>query len=204
METASRGPFAELVNSLIKMKAKRDNGFTSGRLSSEIGVNRSILKRILSGEVPNPRLDTIQKICQYFYNDGFPVNIEEIVTNADKKTISKVGIPLFMSGSCISSVGSIEMDSITKGSADMLAILAENDVSPMSKKGSVFIVNTSIKAKAGQVVAVKDVATNTVSFFNAANDGASKVNSINKDEDLIKLTDTQEVLGVVVKINAEL
>jgi predicted transcriptional regulator len=77
--TIHRHSLSNTISSLIELKNKRDNvKFTTYKLAQKTGVDRSIIQRIIKGEIENPRLDTFFKIINFFINDGFKINIENI------------------------------------------------------------------------------------------------------------------------------
>ena len=69
---------------LIKTKSARDGRrFSAGQLAEAIGAPRSLISRLISDSakntVKNPRIETLYKIARYFYEDGFSIDVNDLL-----------------------------------------------------------------------------------------------------------------------------
>ncbi len=194
--------FAALLKDLIKMKDQRDpDGFTAARLANKLGVSRSIVQRILTGDVSNPRLDTVQKICQFFSDDGFPINLDSILI--ENKTQQITQVPLFLSDNPNNSIGLVNHD-CSEYNANLIAFASSVDISSLLKKGSVFIVDTNKAPVDENIVAINQ--DEHVAFWKYSAQGNKKYLLSLQDNDTTKIILSKNItlVGVVTRINAKL
>lgn len=159
------------LKELIEMKSKRDNSnFTISQLANEIGMPHSILSKLTHSDplrrVTNPRIETIKKIVHFFRKDGFDITIDNLlkgiehkptinVEHQDNITVVKKHIPLFLLDSALkNSIGSVEID-LTSHSNNLIALVSDEFIEPLFKRGSVFIIDKMATPKNDNLVAVR-------------------------------------------------
>lgn len=142
---------AMAIQSLLDLKSDRDNvSFTPYKLAKAIKVDRSLIQRIINGDVENPRIDTLMKIIQFFSNDGFKVTLDDVlkweanIENVQGQALcegSPQTLPLYQmenfNGEPIASTTMI----LPKTSPGTVAVLSSKNIKPIFTPGSVFVVD---------------------------------------------------------------
>ncbi|MBS0351493.1 MAG: helix-turn-helix transcriptional regulator, partial [Proteobacteria bacterium] len=150
VETALKAKtnLSDALNELIKMKRLRDNKhFSPAGLAKAIDVDRSLIKRLLSGEVQNPRIDTLIKIVNFFVEDGFNLRVDDIL-NFPNRLIdvsaqplhpeTNIPLPLYqMRPFSAEKIGDILIP-LPNSSPGLIIIIGNQDIEPIFKAGSLF------------------------------------------------------------------
>lgn len=138
---------------LIDAKARRDNTkFTASRLAKSIDVNRSLIQRLLTGEVENPRLDTLMKIARFFIADGFQLSLDDLIgldhsyrngqqlnsESADKQ----VAIPMYQADRFDGNPQGEAIVTLPDNTTGIIGIELTSDIDATFKAGSLLIVDT--------------------------------------------------------------
>jgi transcriptional regulator with XRE-family HTH domain len=215
--TIHKNSLSAAISNLIELKNRRDNvKFTVYKLAQETGIDRSVIQRIINGDIENPRSDTFFKIVNFFINDGFKVNIEEIlswkskVVDIQSQTFEEesiVTLPLY------------EMDNFDKKKNDItvmaqrlpataIAVVTNSYLLPIFEPGSVFIVDLEAKVENRNLVMVK-IGNNPnllLRQFTINRKDKIILQSYKEDEPDIEMNQSSNirVIGVIVKINAKL
>lgn len=209
-----------ILKKLIEEKSRRDKiKFTGGQLANALNMPRSVITKLThqdqSKRVENPRIDTLLKIVEFFKADGFEITLDDLLgtkkikVRVQNQKVPAAGIkktvPLFSLDEDLNNpFGSVEIK-IFNEAHDIIALYANQDIKPLFKKGSIFIVDLNKKLKNDTLVAVK-----------LANDGKIKIQkyyeqegkkiltSIDSNEKFIILTPNIfcKIIGVVIQINA--
>lgn len=213
---------AEGLNTLIKLKSKRDNAkFTAYKLSKEIDVDRSLIQRILKGEVESPRLDTLMKITKFFVDDGFALTIDELVgwkSNLTdlfdhnltvEKAEQATTLPLYqMSNFDGTKIGATTI-SLPKISPGTIAIVSTEYISPYFDAGSIFITDMLKTPEHNHLIMVKELNSNHLMLkkYIVNNDGTKKLRTYDVNDNSIQIAFNEEktkIIGVVIKIISKL
>ena len=214
--TIHKNSLSAAIRDLIELKNRRDNvKFTVYKLAQEIGVDRSIIQRIINGEIENPRLDTFFKIVNFFINDGFKINVEDILSwkskvvdiqsqNVEEEIITN--LPLY------------EMDIFDKKKntiivtaprlpATAIAIVTNSYLPPIFKAGSVFVVDLEAKPENENLVIVKSADNPNLFLRQFITDQKNSIilKSYEAGEPYIEMNQSSnvKVIGVVVRVNVK-
>lgn len=160
------------LQELIDRKSMRDGKiFTIYQLAKAINMPHSILIKLIhdnpNKRVKNPRTDTLTRIVNFFKQDGFNITIDELLTgfrssivvsiteqNINAFTVTKSIAVYSMSAVSESHIGMTDIK-LTQDSENIIGFLSDEDIKPMFKKGSIFIVDTALKPEHDMLVAVK-------------------------------------------------
>src|SRR3990167_2738037 len=144
------------LKNLIDLKSKRDHkNFTIYQLAKAIAMPHSMLVKLIhvdpTKRVNNPRIDTLTRIVEFFRQDGFDITIDDLLTGFKSTTAVNVfeqtvgafvidkTIPIYsMSEGLDHSIGMIDIR-LTTDSDSIIALLSDEDIKPIFKKGSIFI-----------------------------------------------------------------
>ena len=166
-----------MLQYMIEAKSKRDQvKFTSAQLARILGMPRSIIQRLIHPDpakrVQSPKIETLNKIVDFFRSDGFNVSIEHFIDT--KRTVeitsmplqqhaqSSLDIPVYtLSTPLINSIG-ITSVTLPNPASELFALLAEEDIKPIFKKGSLFIVNPSLAPVNGSLVVAKSISQDSL------------------------------------------
>lgn len=204
------------LKQLIDLKSKRDHShFSLSQLARAIDMPHSILSKLTHEDparrVSNPRVDTLSKIVDFFKRDGFEVTIDALLGKQAIKAIQeqpkrKLLIPLYFLDSDLSNrFGSFEYDGPGE-LENLIALVADDYIEPMFKKGSVFVVDISIKPVEGTLVAVKLPGHEKLLlrklFMNA---GKISLKLYDKDHSPLELMPSEQcqIIGAVVQVTAK-
>ena len=189
-------------------KQQRDGKrYSVYQLSKEIDVNRSIIQRILNGEVVNPRLDTLIKIANFFTKDGLLLSLDELVNLDHISELNehyltkeiKMMLPLYDMANSNESMGNITA-SVPASSTNTVAFLSKNKVEPIFSAGSIFIVDLVKKPKHSNLIAIKSTYDDTVSIakYKDGKNNTPFATTIDLQK-TINLNNNNKLIGVVIK-----
>jgi transcriptional regulator with XRE-family HTH domain len=211
------------LKELMRKKSKRDRvNFTTYQLAKALSMPHSMLIRLMHPDpakrVENPRIDTLSKIIEFFKSDGFNVTVDDLLTGFKAKKAVNVqtqAIEAFVSEKIVSvysfeakkheKIGLVNVR-LTSNVKSIIALLADEDVKPMFKKGSIFIIDTEIKPENDTLVAVKIDGYSKVLIRKFYIEGRQKVlKSYDGTTTPIILMPTMRysILGVVIQVNAK-
>jgi len=207
------------LEQLIEEKSRRDQtSFTSSQLAAALSMPRSIITRLIhpnpSKRVTNPRIDTLLKIVEFFRADGFNITVDDLLgTKAIDvqqqfldANLQQNKIPLFSFEAALSqAVGNIEIKLNTK-SKNIFALVDDEDMLPMFKKGSIFVVDKELEPEDDTLVAVKFPKEKKIRIKKFHIQGHKRIlTSFDAQEKPIVLLPTLhcEIVGVVIQVNAK-
>lgn len=160
------------LKELMRTKSKRDGiTFTTYKLAKLLKIPHSVVVRLIHSDpqkrVTNPRIETLTKIVEFFKADGFNITIDELVAGLNLKKVNhiqaqKAGtltndkhlIVYSFETTHQKELGIINVQ-LKSNSKNVIALLSDEDIKPLFKKGSVFIIDTKITPVNGMLVAVK-------------------------------------------------
>lgn len=170
------GNIASAINDLIAMKSKRDNStFTTYQLAKAININRSVIHRIMTGQIRSPGIETLTKIIRFFVNDGFQLTLDDLL-NWKNQTVDVqsmevsllrqlVTLPLFE----MSALAGVPMGKVNimmhNNCPGMIAMVSKVSQEPIFKAGSIFIVHLNKEPKNENIVAVRYGSEQSVSIM---------------------------------------
>lgn len=218
MHTQNPHTLAIELNNLIKSKSVRDNKkFTAYRLAQHTNLDRSLIQRILKGEIENPRIDTLVKIAKFFINDGFTLSLDRLIgleNNAieiNNQTISreeqKVELPLYQMNTFNGTQIGTTSTSVESPSSAVIAIVASEFVNPFFPPGTIFVTDLIKQPENNNLVFVKekfDIKLYLKKFLEK--NGESSLLSFGENETATEKSfneNLESIAGVVVKINAK-
>jgi hypothetical protein len=163
--TEQQNAIHSALKQLIDLKSKRDHShFSLSQLARAIDMPHSILSKLTHEDparrVSNPRVDTLSKIVDFFKGDGFDVTIDELLAGqgikpAQEQPKRKLLLPLyFLDADLSNKIGTFEYE----GPGDvnsLIAVVTDDYIEPLFKKGSIFVVNTQGEPEEGSLVAVQ-------------------------------------------------
>ncbi|TLY48269.1 MAG: S24 family peptidase [Gammaproteobacteria bacterium] len=210
------------LRNLIKMKSARDGvNFTLYRLAKSLNMPHSVLLRLIHLEptkrVNNPRIDTLYKIVEFFKLDGFNITVNDLlmgfkdpseITIQDQQSISfnaECKLPLYSFNIAkLDKIGQIQIKLI-KQADDLFALQSEEEIKPIFKQGSIFVIDPNAKLENNNLVAVKvekklqimikkiQIQTNHIVLTNFDNSTAP----------VILNPQLHSIVGVVIQVNAK-
>lgn len=212
-----------VLKNLIDLKSERDNiNFTAYQLAKSIGMPHSILIKLMHEDplkrVNNPRIDTLTKIVDFFRRDGFNVSINDFLNGMNGKiavsvedqdinlSAIKVTIPAYSFASSLAvKIGTVDV-MLSSASQNEIAFVSDQDIKPMFKKGSIFIVDTKLQPEDDTLVAVQLDGHRSIlirKFYFSKKFNVLK--SFDENEPPIKILPTMNcrILGVVIQVNAK-
>lgn len=212
-----------VLRELFEKKSVRDKkNFTIYQLAKAIDVPHSILVKLMHADpekrVLNPRIDTLSKIVDFFKQDGFDIAIDDLLSGIKANTTIDVSIqtinenceiktiPVYeMDGSLQKSIGTIRTK-ISSPSGNYIALLSDEDIKPIFKKGSFFIIDTLAIPEDDTLVAVDINGINKIIIRKLCIKKNKKI-LISYDEQTnpIELTKQKKYrfIGVVIQVNAK-
>lgn len=218
-----RNGIQETLKLLIQQKTLRDHKrFTGSQLAKAINVKRSIIQRLIhpdpSKRVTNPRIETLQKIVDFFVADGFSISLDTFLA-ADKQSID-VDSQIFELSNNMQSLalyswskpmteklGIIELR-VDSHSTNLVAYLADQPLPPIFKQGSIFIIDQNAKLTNGNLVAVYEQVTGKLFIKKYQYERNIVVlHSLDPLEESHSIMPTEAttymILGVIVQVNAK-
>ncbi len=212
-----------VLRDLIDKKTKRDQkNFTIYQLAKAINVPHSILVKLMHADpnkrVYNPRVDTLSKIIDFFRNDGFNIAIDDLISGIKENpeiyiesqtldsTTETRSIPVYQMAIGIQkSIGVIEIK-ISHTQGNFIALLSDEDIKPMFKKGSFFIIDTLAIPENDTLVAVDINGINKI-LIRKLYIKKNKKTLVSYDKNIkpIELTkkENYRFIGVVIQVNAK-
>ncbi len=211
------------LKKLLEQKSERDcASFTMYQLAKAINMPYSIISKLInpnpSKRVNNPRIDTLHRIVSFFQNDGFDVTIDDLLSgfktnqyfvdpksqDVDFFTTQKT-LPVYpFKLDSSQKVGTVDIK-LNTASKNTFALLTDEDIPPLFKRNSLFIVDPDIKPEHDMLVAVKIAGFRKILIRKLHVQGnEKKLLSYNRGELPIQLFPTMSysIVGVVTQINA--
>lgn len=218
MNSVNTNDIPKALTQMLELKSTRDNvNFTAYQLAKAINVDRSLIQRLINGEVQNPRIDTLMKIADFFIKDGFPVTLDTLL-NWQSKSFDvqdqvlvedqPVDIALYhMHNFNGEKIGKTTVNIASK-SAGLIGILTAQTVKPFFNAGSLFVVDMLKQPEHDNVVMVrlnqspqliirKYIEKNNVLLEPLANDENEKPITYHTNNNQC------QIIGVVVHINVK-
>lgn len=211
------------LKALIERKTKRDGvPFSIYQLAHGLDMPRSILVRLMHPDpykrVTNPRIDTLLKIVSFFKADGFDITLDDLLTETQQHTVEvneqtigtfnvQSALPLYsFDAEQHEYLGTVDIH-LTSSKPQAIALRCDEDIKPMFKKGSIFILDKSQQPEDDTLVAVKIAPYKQILIrkYYIVDGHRAILKSYNPEEkDIILLpTLSYQLLGVVVQINAK-
>ena len=209
-----------MIRQLIAQKAARDGGnFNVSQLAKALNMPHSILVKLLhldpAKRVTNPRIDTLIKIVDFFRQEGFAISLDDLFSGvlpeqhvdvASQHTgefaIQKT-LPVFsFAVHDEQPIGEVTIK-LTQPAEHAVVYMTDQDIPPLFKAGSLFIVDTYRLPEEAMMIAVRLMPGDGVKI------GKLKVSAHRR---VLLAFDTQEpaidissaeVLGVVIQVNAK-
>lgn len=201
------------LKKLMDLKKNRDGkDFTIYQLAKAINMPHSIIVKLLHNDpkkrVVNPRIDTLSKIIDFFKSDGFSVTLDDLIFGSKeieindsliKKNLEDRNIEIFSFRNIFDKIGTIDIQA-PKELKNLVAFLSEEEISPLFKKGSVFIIDLNSEVENDSLVAVK--MKNNVLIKKIIQKNELKIlNSIKENEkEIIYNPMAHNIIGSVIQI----
>jgi Peptidase S24-like len=210
------------LRTLMQMKSTRDGAkFTLYRLAKTLNMPHSVLLRLIHLEptkrVNNPRIDTLNKIVEFFKLDGFNITINDLLmglndeselTIQDQPAVSfntETELPLYSFNALkLDKIGQIRIKLSTQ-TQHLIALQSEQEIKPIFKKGSIFIVDPNAALEKDSLVAVK-IENNLEILIRKLHIEFDKILLTTYDNSttpLILNPKLHSILGVIVQVNAK-
>lgn len=209
------------LRTLMEMKSARDGAnFTLYRLAKSLKMPHSVLLRLIHLEpakrVNNPRIDTLHKIVEFFKLEGFNITVNDLLmglngefemTIHDQQSFSfnkETEIPLYsFNATNQDKIGQIQIKLSTQAK-HLIALLSEEEIKPIFKKGSIFIIDPNAKLENDSLVAIK-TKTHHQFLIRKLHNEANKTFFIAYDNTSPLLLNPQlhSIVGVVIQVNAK-
>lgn len=201
------------LQDLLNRKSQRDRKpFTLYQLAKLIDMPHSILIKLAhedsSKRVNNPRIETLSKVVKFFIEDGFSVSLDDFLSpNIITKKVTTNNIPLFsISTGLTNKLGVVETKLMQQASYEnLIALVSEESIEPIFKKGSIFIVDRNKNPKNDNLVAVTLGQDKKILIKKLSSKGRKKILYSFNSEKSIELTplDHHKIIGVVIQVNAK-
>jgi len=207
-----------VLRELIDAKSKRDNiKFTSYQLASALAMPRSIITKLLhadiSKRVSNPKIETLIKIIDFFREDGFNVNIDDLL-NLKSKSVDvqsqlitsndKIfSVVLYSFANMKNKIGTIEV-AVSNTTKNLIALQASEDIEPFFKRGSIFIIDSEIKPTNETLIAIQldNMEKIHIRKYVKIKNKIFLKSLANEDDIILPSATTCKILGVIIQINA--
>lgn len=210
------------LRTLIDMKSARDGvTFTLYRLAKSLNMPHSVLLRLIHLEptkrVNNPRIDTLYKIVEFFKLDGFNISINDLLMGLknpaeiaihDQQPIAfntESKLPLYsFNATKLDKIGQIQIKLSTQAN-NLIALQSEEEIKPIFKKGSIFIIDPNAKLENDSLVAIK-VEKNYRILIRKVQIQINQIILTNYDNNtapFILNPQLHSIVGVVVQVNAK-
>ncbi|KAF5271611.1 hypothetical protein FQR65_LT05232 [Abscondita terminalis] len=207
---------------LMQIKSTRDGAkFTLYRLAKTLNMPHSVLLRLIHLEptkrVNNPRIDTLNKIVEFFKLDGFNITVNDLLMGLndgselmiqDQPTISfntETELPLYSFNALkLDKIGKINIK-LSTPTQHLIALQSEQEIKPIFKKGSIFIVDPNAALEKDSLIAVK-IENNLEILIRKLHIEFDKILLMTYDNStapLIFNPKLHSILGVVVQVNAK-
>ncbi|MGC1854230.1 MAG: S24 family peptidase [Candidatus Aquirickettsiella sp.] len=208
------------LRTLMQMKSARDGvNFTLYRLAKSLNMPHSVLLRLIHLEptkrVNNPRIDTLYKIVEFFKLDGFNITVNDLLmglsnesemTTQDPFSFNKEAeLPLYsFNATKQNKIGQIQIK-LSTHAKHLIALLSEEEIKPIFKKGSIFIIDPNAMLENDSLVAVK-IENNLQILIRKIYLEPNKTLLMTYDNSILPLIlnpQLHSILGVVVQVNAK-
>lgn len=210
------------LRTLMQMKTARDGvNFTLYRLAKSLNMPHSVLLRLIHLEptkrVNNPRIDTLYKIVEFFKLDGFNITVNDLLMGLSDKaemTIleqqassfnTEVELPLYsFDATKQDKIGQIKIK-LSTATKNLIALLSDEEIKPIFKKGSIFIVDPNARLENDSLAAVK-IENNQQILIRKIYLEPNKtllMTCDNSTAPLILNPQLHSILGVVIQVNAK-
>jgi hypothetical protein len=206
------------LKKLMALKSEKDGvQFSIYQLAKQLDMPHSMLVKLMHQEpikrVSNPRVETLAKIVAFFKAEGFDITIDDLLAGLSSREINvqdqqttvlgtNKTIPLYsFDQTSTNNIGKIDVN-IPTSSSDLIALLADEDIKPMFKNGSIFIIDTTMQPENDMLVAVKLPIYPKVKIMKYLINGSKKfIKSLNENDELIQLLPTMSfsLIGVVIQ-----
>ncbi len=210
------------LRTLMQMKSARDGvNFTLYRLAKSLNMPHSVLLRLIHLEptkrVNNPRIDTLYKIVEFFKLDGFNITVNDLLMGLSSElemTIQdqqpfflnkETELPLYsFNATKQDKIGQIQIK-LNTTAKDLIALLSEEEIKPIFKKGSIFIIDSHATLENDSLVAVKIENNRQILIrkINLETNTTLLMAYDNSTPPLILNPRLHSILGVVVQVNAK-
>ncbi|MGP3397539.1 hypothetical protein ACTNFI_02275 [Coxiella burnetii] len=212
MENCVKNIIHLTLKELIEHKSRRDRSpFNIYQLAKAIQMPHSMLVKLIHKDplkrVNNPRIDTLARIVDFFNQDGFDVTIDDLINGFKTKTIEVAtqtvrafsvtqAIPLYsMALGLEEKIGMTEVK-LTQASKNAIALFSDEDIKPIFKRGSIFIIDMELPPEHDTLIAINDKKGNKINIQKIDNNIASgKFNGMNND---------CQIIGVVIQVNIKI
>lgn len=181
----------------------------------------SVLLRLIHLEptkrVNNPRIDTLYKIVEFFKLDGFNITVNDLLMGLSDKaemTIqeqqassfnTEVELPLYsFDATKQDKIGQIKIK-LSTAAKNLIGLLSDEEIKPIFKIGSIFIVDPSAKIENHSLAAIK-IENNQQILIRKIYLEPNKTLLMTYDNStapLILNPQLHSILGVVIQVNAK-
>ena len=209
-----------MIRQLIAQKAARDgDNFNVSQLAKAVNMPHSILVKLLhldpTKRVTNPRIETLIKIVDFFRQDGFVVSLDDLLSgvlpaqhvdvasqNVGSFSIQKT-LPVFsLATQDEQPIGEVTIK-LTQPTEHAIAYTADQDIPPLFKAGSLFVVDPVRLPEEGMMIAVRLTPGEGVKIGKLRVSPQRRVLlAFDTNEPAIDISGA-EVLGVVIQVNAK-
>lgn len=209
------------INRLLKLKSERDGiDFNCNKLANAIGVPASVVFRLIHPDsekrVNDPRVNTLLKIVNFFREDGFNVSFDallgiqehgiNIADQAIEAFKNEVKLPLYsLALGENRAIGNVDIKISAPYSPSIIAFYAEDDIKPIFKRGSIFVIDKAQSLVHKNLIAIRLEDSNQVIIRRCLieNDEVfvQELDSDNKTP--LKALEGCTVLGAIIQIDAK-
>jgi len=209
-----------IIRQLIAQKAARDgSNFNLSQLAKALNMPHSILVKLLhldpAKRVTNPRIETLIKIVDFFRQEGFAVSLDNLFSGvlpeqhvdiASQKvggfSIQKTLSVFSFAAHDAQPIGEVTIK-LTRSTEHAVAYVANQDIPPLFKAGSLFVVDTYRLPKEDMMIAVRLMPGDEVKIGKLQISPHRRVLlAFDTHEPAIDISGA-EILGVVIQVNAK-
>ncbi len=211
-----------VLNELIDKKSQRDGiKFTSSKLASALDLPRSSISRLIHPDrnkrLTNPTIGTLIKIVEFFKDDGINVSVNDFVGLNNERVIDvqeqevgllkySITVPVYnLDGMLETEISTIAVN-VDDNTNKFVAFVIKEDIKPIFKSGSIFIINESLIPQDDNLIGVKLEDKNQILIGKLHKNNDKMIVSLlvqKYTEKNICLISNYSIIGVVVKIIVE-
>lgn len=209
-----------MIRQLIAQKAARDgDNFNISQLAKAVNMPHSILVKLLhldpTKRVTNPRIETLIKIVDFFRQEGFAVSLDDLLAGVSPEQhidVASQQVGGFSIQKTLSVFSFAEHDAppigevtikLTQPIEHAVAYFADQDIPPLFKAGSIFVVDTYRLPKEDMMIAVRLMPGDEVKIGKLQISPHRRVLlAFDTHEPAIDISGA-EILGVVIQVNAK-
>lgn len=211
-----------VLNELIDKKSQRDGiKFTSSKLASALDLPRSSISRLIHPDrnkrLTNPTIGTLIKIVEFFKNDGINVSVNDFVGLNNERVIDvqeqevgllkySITVPVYnLDGMLETEISTIAVN-VDDNTNKFVAFVIKEDIKPIFKSGSIFIINESLIPQDDNLIGVKLEDKNQILIGKLHKNNDKMIVSLldqKYTEKNICLISNYSIIGVVVQIIVE-